>query len=316
MTFKALPRSELYSAYAELWNLENPDDRRSAAEISANYTAMPAGTFEEHWVGECEGRSTVVVSSFDRQGKQPPDNVEADVIVHPEFEEGAPPAALDLVDRIFERSGAKSVSVWSSDRRVERNKLLRERGFKVIQTVPVTRLEISSFTVDPFEAKLRSVREQGIRLTTVATLEEEGCEWTKPLYDATWEMVQDMPQTQEPYQPPLDQYTQMLKDRTTYVKSLMFVAVDGDRIVAYSRATPAESMPELVRTGLSGTVRSHRRRGLVTALKVTAIQELRRQGFKLLQTDNDQTNPMYHLNLELGFRDVWHWMQFERKAAP
>ena len=71
-------------------------------------------------------------------------------------------------------------------------------------------------------------------------------------------------------------------------------------------------MPGLARTGMSGTVRSHRRRGLVTALKVKTIQLLKEQGYRWLQTDNDVTNPMYQLNLDLGFKYVWSWLDYER----
>ena len=46
------------------------------------------------------------------------------------------------------------------------------------------------------------------------------------------------------------------------------------------------------------------------ALKVAGIQSLRQMGYRWLQTDNDETNPMYQINLQLGFKVVWHWRQF------
>jgi hypothetical protein len=151
-----------------------------------------------------------------------------------------------------------------------------------------------------------------MRITTIHQLDQEGLDWIPSLYDATWEMLQDMPSVHPPRQMTLDQYRQLFTHRTEAERQLMFVILDGDRIVAYSRLEEARAMPGLVRTGISGTVRSHRRRGLVTVLKAISVQLLKERGFSILQTDNDVTNPMYKLNLQLGFRDCWTWMQYER----
>jgi len=57
-------------------------------------------------------------------------------------------------------------------------------------------------------------------------------------------------------------------------------------------------------------LRSHRRRGLATALKVHAITWAQSLGAKTIATDNEQNNPMYQLNVRLGFKAQFYWVDF------
>jgi GNAT superfamily N-acetyltransferase len=68
-------------------------------------------------------------------------------------------------------------------------------------------------------------------------------------------------------------------------------------------------------TGLTAVSRSHRRRGLATALKVRTITHAQAQGCRRIITDNEENNPMYQLNLQLGFRPLLNFMDFEKEIA-
>jgi hypothetical protein len=57
-------------------------------------------------------------------------------------------------------------------------------------------------------------------------------------------------------------------------------------------------------TGLTGVLRSHRRRGIATALKVCAMSFARDYGAIEVDTDNEENNPMLQLNYQLGFRSL------------
>lgn len=60
-------------------------------------------------------------------------------------------------------------------------------------------------------------------------------------------------------------------------------------------------------------VRSHRRKGIATALKLRAINFAKGYGAKVIETDNEENNPMYYLNMKLGFRPRPAWLEFEKK---
>ncbi|MCD4691179.1 GNAT family N-acetyltransferase, partial [bacterium] len=71
--------------------------------------------------------------------------------------------------------------------------------------------------------------------------------------------------------------------------------------------------PTKLHTGLTGTVRSHRRRGIATALKVAAIDLAKKRGVATIETDNEENNPMYALNVELGFEPQPAWLDFTKR---
>jgi len=58
---------------------------------------------------------------------------------------------------------------------------------------------------------------------------------------------------------------------------------------------------ESLETGLTGVRREYRRRGLATALKSQNIEKAKILGTKQIQTSNEESNPMFQLNLRLGF---------------
>lgn len=309
MQFRQVTRQELAAPYRAAWDAEYPEDLRSEDEILSSYMLLTPEAFEEHWVSDTE---RAVVSAFDMNSTHPVDNLTVEVVVDPRAEHLVV-EALALVDEIANRGKPKSVSVWTNDMRRERMKLIEDHGYHLVQTVPMTRMDLATFEASSFAERRQAVADAGVRLTTAYELEKEGFDWVTSLYHATWEMVQDMPRTHDAVQPTIEQYREMLKNRSVYVKDLMFIAVADEKIVAYSRITPAETMPHLARTGLSGTTRDYRRKGIITALKVMAIEAVRDRGYTLLQTDNDARNPMYRLNLELGFTNRWNFLQYEKK---
>ncbi|HYN89501.1 MAG TPA: GNAT family N-acetyltransferase, partial [Ardenticatenaceae bacterium] len=71
-------------------------------------------------------------------------------------------------------------------------------------------------------------------------------------------------------------------------------------------------------TGVTTVRREYRRRHIATALKVRAIRFAREQGAREILTNNDAGNPMYQLNLKLGFEPQPSWVRVEKKlrAAP
>jgi GNAT superfamily N-acetyltransferase len=118
-----------------------------------------------------------------------------------------------------------------------------------------------------------------------------------------------------PVRLPFDQYAKLLDDEVIYQRDLMFAVRDEGRIVGYTRLQRAPANEGLVFTGVTGVVRSHRRRGITTAIKAHAIQLIKDQGFHTIQTDNDETNPMYQINLRLGFKPFMKWIKFEKRIS-
>jgi ribosomal protein S18 acetylase RimI-like enzyme len=312
MNFRPATREEIIPAYARLWAHEYPDDLRSEEEVGLTYEGLKPNSFEENWLCEDHRGQLGIVIIVDPEGKQEPERLSGDVSLDLHEELNLVPEVLRLFESACARTGARKFSIWTSDLRSERAALFETSGMKRIQRVPVTRLDLSTFDPDQHEEAIQRVKAQGISFTTVDAMERRGQEWKRELYDKVWEMVEDMPSPHAPVRSSFEDYCKHVQNPTLFRKDLMFLAVEGGEIVGYSRLSPSLAQEGVAYTAMSGVVRSHRRRGIVSALKIIGVRALKERGYRTVQTDNNEENPMYKLNLALGFRPVWHWLEYEK----
>jgi RimJ/RimL family protein N-acetyltransferase len=91
-----------------------------------------------------------------------------------------------------------------------------------------------------------------------------------------------------------------------------WIALDGDRVVGLSflRYPPAGGR---VWTGFTGTVRSHRGRGIARAVKMETLAQAIELGVESVRTDNDERNAaMLHINEELGYEPLPAFADYEK----
>jgi mycothiol synthase len=136
-------------------------------------------------------------------------------------------------------------------------------------------------------------------------------ELTEDLYDAAYEL------TQEAWE---DLPTEVKVDAPSYEVWLeeevpgpvAFVALDDGAVVGF--AALLERGPGLLEHGLTATRRTHRRRGIATALKRTEIAWAAEQGYRELITfTQDRNEGMQAINLALGFRPEPPWISMRRR---
>ena len=65
-----------------------------------------------------------------------------------------------------------------------------------------------------------------------------------------------------------------------------------------------KSEPHKAWTEGLGVLKGFRRKGIATALKIRAIERLLNKGVTEVRTDNEENNPMYKINVALGFEPV------------
>ena len=58
--------------------------------------------------------------------------------------------------------------------------------------------------------------------------------------------------------------------------------------------------------------RAWHRMGIATAIKWKSIAQVRYMGFARMQTSNEENNPMYGINLELGFESAPAWVEYQK----
>ena len=78
----------------------------------------------------------------------------------------------------------------------------------------------------------------------------------------------------------------------------------------YPKAEPHKAW-----TGGLGVLKEFRRKGLATALKIKAIEKLLKKGITEVRTDNEENNPMYKINVALGFKPVPRSLEYMKNLS-
>ncbi|MBN1964531.1 MAG: GNAT family N-acetyltransferase, partial [Anaerolineae bacterium] len=191
------------------------------------------------------------------------------VFVHPDHE------AADIRPLHFEHTltalaGHDLLAITSAfdEARAPYIDFLLGRGFTVVMREPLSRLDVAAFDPAPFVSVAERVRAAGIRIRSVAELKAADPEWQRKLYALDWAIAQDVPNAEPPKQQSIEDWLATYWDSPAFREDAFFVALDGDRYVGSCMMWQDQVKPEQMNCGLAGVVRSHRRQGIVTALKV------------------------------------------------
>jgi RimJ/RimL family protein N-acetyltransferase len=186
-------------------------------------------------------------------------------------------------------------------------------GFRLDSLAQVWELDLRRHRdriLELVEAARAAIAELGMRLLPLSEHPVE--DPYRDLYEAWSEARLDMPRSHEMTPIPLEQYRSWHR-APDHRADRQWIALDGDRIVAlsYLRYPPAGGR---VWTGFTGTVRSHRGRGIARAVKLETLAQAIEVGVESVRTDNDQRNAaMLHINEELGYAPRPSFADYEKE---
>lgn len=186
-----------------------------------------------------------------------------------------------------------------------------KRGFVEHHRDRESHLDVTAFDPSPYVGLEDKLRATGIEIKTCRDLEGDP-ERDRKLYEMEWELLQDVPGSEDLTHVPFEQWRKDIIEAPLFLPDAYFVALDGDECVGMSNLWDDRAGDHL-NTGLTGVRRSHRRRGIATALKVRAIGYARTHGHPLIKTGNEQTNrPMLAINQRLGFVRQPDWIHLRQ----
>jgi GNAT superfamily N-acetyltransferase len=191
-------------------------------------------------------------------------------------------------------------------------RFLEDNGFREVHREHWSRLDLSAFDPERFASKVARVIDEGIRLMPLADLLSDLPDWKERLHRVYQQLVADQPAAHPPRLKTLEQWDRTVLASPGFDASLWILAIDGGRIVGLSQAGVNRDAAETMRCGLTGVVSSHRRRGIATALKAALLQAAKTAGATEITTTNETNNPMYRINLGLGFMPEPDWVLYEK----
>lgn len=181
-------------------------------------------------------------------------------------------------------SNPRSVSFARSAGFVEKDKVFWS-VFDVTQSLPSWAYE-----------KRESFKNEGLRIVTGDEFEEVREDWDRVWWRLMMDSLKDVPRAIPFNEIPFEIYRPLLdlQDR-----SLTLLALEGrDLVGILSLRRYNEAVFNIQTTNVA---KPYRRRGISTALKCAAVERILTLGGKEILTQNHERNPMFALNMALGF---------------
>jgi GNAT superfamily N-acetyltransferase len=205
-----------------------------------------------------------------------------------------------LLESIAQHGNIRLRTVAAED---DKGKLafLHRYNFKTVMRSPVSTLDVSSFDSGPYESLTQRIKQDGFELGKPPGNWQHDPVWQQRIFDLYWMLLQDTPHYETRIKPPLARFVQAELRHPNFLPGGYFLALDDQQLIGMTSLVKRGGATEVLGAGLTGVIRSYRRRGLATALKVKAIKYAQSLKARRLATDNEENNPMYLLNQRLGF---------------
>jgi len=207
-------------------------------------------------------------------------------------------------------------SIYDHPNYSEHKKLLNKEGFKLVQTNREYSCDIRNVDIDKYQPLIKKIESEGIQFYDS---KEEMLNWSnhfRKLEELEWIIEQDFPipdgisHTRTPFK----HWLKLCHDFYKNSYGVDIVAVHKKQYVASTDITVyPKSEPHKGWTGGLGVLKEFRRKGIATALKIKAIEGLLKKGVTEVRTDNEENNPMYKINVALGFKPVPFSLDYSKK---
>ena len=202
-------------------------------------------------------------------------------------------------------------SIYDHPNYKEHKKFLNKEGFKIVQINREYSCDIRKVDTEIYYTLIQKLEQENIKIydskEEILPNIKNFPNHFKKLEGLEWKTSQDIPipenivHTRTPF-------LQWMKECNNFYENHYGVDLVAIRNKEYIGSTDIHiyplSEPHKAWTGSLGVLRKFRRKGVATALKIKAIEKLLKKGVKEIRTDNEKSNPMFKINLALGFKPV------------
>jgi GNAT superfamily N-acetyltransferase len=309
-----------YDAAVAVNNTNWPDNPKTTDEEKRSDAHRNPAYFFQRLVGEHSGRIVATGECGETFWLAEPDQYSWHFNILPDYaNQGFEEQMYDSLMAQLAQRHPRKFFVGMRDDKVEQVQFIETHGYRLIQREPTSYLDVRTFDVSHFSDVMTRVQQQGIQILGVNRLQQVDPEWMQKLWNLQWEIKQDVPGTGQAREM-FEEFKKRVNDANHYDPGAHFAAVhqtdadgnDAGSYVGMTRLTYNKVDPTLGSTHLTGVVRSYRRRGVATALKVHAIRIAKAQGVRRIDTMNHEDNPMLALNIHLGFKPGPAWLYYEK----
>lgn len=317
------PTEEEYQAIVDVYNADWPDDPATTSTWQHEDEKRDKRYLFLRYVVEADGKIVAEGCYGEDDWSYVPGKYFFAFSMHPDHQgELLQQAIYAYVLEQLASCEPAPTSLWGYSRedRPVRNEFLLANGFKQAMREPRSILDLTTFDHSRFEGAEEKAREKGLELTSLADYATLDPDWQHKYWEACSEIERDVPSTDPVTPPPFDEFVKRC-EHPHFRADAQFVAIDKHgsddpnawEVVALSQLGVDPNIQEKVHTWLTGVRRAYRRMGLATALKLRAIKFAQTHGARYIETDNEENNPMYGINMTLGFEPQPAWLEFQKE---
>ncbi len=317
LTFRPFDKTDSdYEAIAAIENANHADSPMTVNEYRYHDDSWDSKYMHERVVVEVNGR----IKGFATYGQPWWAFKEGSffffINVHPEWHNSDTAAALlDYVTEALDDQRPKQfVSEYREDQRYIID-LLEAHGYEAVMRYPISELDPQQFDAAPFAAVRERVNASAVRIDSLRQVAEMDIDWKRKSWALIGELLKDIPTPDPLTSATFEQWQKRELESPNFLMDGHIIARDGEQFVGMSSLWASEADPKKLYTGTTGVLQSYRRQGIATAMKVEGILFAQAAGIDVIETENEENNPMLDINKQLGFREKPAYVSFRKKTA-
>lgn len=307
-----------YTAIVALQNRIWPDQPETVAWWKHRDSIRNPDYFYQAFLVEGDGELVAYAHVMDTPWSYRPGKYAIGVTVHPDYERRG--IATMVYDHLMALLATRPLPptlliAHLREDKTQAIRFLNKRGFQQVMRSPISLLDLATFDASRFAHIPPKVQAAGIRIVPMTELAQFDPDHREKIYELDWQCTLDEPLPDAPTKPSFADYTKFFFDAPSFIPEACFIAVDGHEYVGMSNLMRNLAQPTEINTGFTAVLRTHRRRGIATALKLRALAYAQQQGYQAIKTGNEENNPMLGINLVLGFVPQPAWLDFQKVLA-
>lgn len=296
------------AAWGEVW-------LDGAARLSHDSKRNPDFLFQR-LVAEVDGQLVAHAAYGEDAWNHTPGKYNLDIIVHPAWQRQGIGTHLYAAIHATLAARQPAPTLLTATTREDQGgalAMLAKHGFIQVMRSPMSRLAVQKFAPTHVTDTVERVRQAGITIHCMRELKERDPDWMRHWYELEMAINADhpMPDRGEPL--PYETFAGFLDTPLVNLDGAFFALDENGQYVGQSTLEVRNPGSDTISVGMTGVRRSHRRQGIAMALKLRTIDYARKHGITWIQTSNEEHNPMFDLNMKLGFQPAPAWVNFEKR---